>query len=266
MYYEFTSTNKDNSITITTVDPAEYRDQLSYYKQGIKDGWLLNYSIKAIKLLQPRVLSHKDSYPIKIAKGTYQIKIHKGQEMRFINKAEFVKAIIEAGENGLVTDNGETKVFYSERNQTSATPFRYSGPLEFQKDKPMEGIWDYYSDDWELNKPTIKKPMSTKKFLKLKNKLVKRVTGVTLVPKDQIVKTPRIELFASNYDALYANVCPYCQLYKMYNCYQCPMAEAGNECGNMDSSWRKVNQLWIDKATKLDQLELQELVEKYNKG
>lgn len=184
--------------------------------------------------------------------------------MKFNNKAEFAKAIIEAGTNGLTVLKGVAKVSYDESH---INPFIIT--LEGGRVEPMGNVWDSYDRDWIQ----ISKPMSTKKFLRKKNKLVKRVTGVTLIPKDQIVETPRVQLDDNDYDSLNADICPYCHIYRthinafQHTCDECPMAKAGNKCeSKLPSSWKEANNLWIDKATKSDQQELQELVVQYNKG
>ncbi len=112
--------------------------------------------------------------------------------------------------------------------------------------------------------------MTTKRFLKKKNKIVKRVTGLLLVPKDQIVDRPNVLL---NNDSkglvLSSDVCPYCvdrYTSTMIECSDCPMALAGNSCqGNPDSTWYKANTLWKASVTEEDRDELIKLIKKYNR-
>jgi len=109
--------------------------------------------------------------------------------------------------------------------------------------------------------------MTSKKYLKKKNKLVKRVTGLVLVPKDQIKKHPFVllkDMYAT--DMLHEDICTYCILYADDMCISCPMHKADNECNyNSDSTWRRANDSWVAKATKEDQKELSELVQQYNR-
>jgi hypothetical protein len=116
--------------------------------------------------------------------------------------------------------------------------------------------------------------MTDTEFFKKKNKIVKRVTGVVLIPDDQIVETgmEQVELEIGKFDlnALGGGICPYCiYFYKDWcKCCECPMALAGNKCNNdNNSSWRKAKSRWVKKATTTEEdiQELRELCEQYNK-
>ena len=115
--------------------------------------------------------------------------------------------------------------------------------------------------------------MTTKNFIKKKNKIVKRVTGITLVPKDQIVDEEPVLLIVYNNcgETLTSSVCPYFRSRKKgmgINCSKCPMSIAGNECkyNSKNSTWNFAQALWIDLATEDDIKELKKLVLKYNKN
>ena len=81
------------------------------------------------------------------------------------------------------------------------------------------------------------KPMSVKKFIKKKNKLIKKVTGVTLVPKKQIKKIDVVPLSVYWGDSY---LCPYCVKYNDHICTGCPMEKAGNACSKYDSTYNQV--------------------------
>lgn len=110
-----------------------------------------------------------------------------------------------------------------------------------------------------------KKPMSTKKFLKKKNKIVKAVTGVTLIPKKQIKQTLRVKLSGTG-KYLNSDICPYCELYVLNNCDNCPMKDADNQCSaNANTTWSEASTLWSKLSTKADHKKLTKLIKKYNK-
>ena len=113
--------------------------------------------------------------------------------------------------------------------------------------------------------------MTSKQYLKRKNKIVKRVTGLTLVPKDQIKKHPFAELDTGDYylskagELLTSDICTYCVLYIDNDCVDCPMHKAGNACQANDySTWKKANILWGKKSLKTDWQELIDLANQYN--
>jgi len=114
--------------------------------------------------------------------------------------------------------------------------------------------------------------MTSKQYLKKKNKIVKNVTGVTLIPKDQIVKHPFVEL-TEDLAILFklpAVCCTYCQLYQEDSCKKCPMAKAGNKCRTLenddaDNTWSKANEIWTETSTVKNMKKLLKLVKRYNK-
>jgi len=113
--------------------------------------------------------------------------------------------------------------------------------------------------------------MTSKQYLKRKNKLIRKVTGVTLIPKDQIVEHPFIKLNIGKtpIDSLKGIYCTYCQMYHKNSCEGCPMFEADNRCfpypkDDRPNSWNTANDLWIEKATEEDKLELFNLAKQYN--
>ena len=110
--------------------------------------------------------------------------------------------------------------------------------------------------------------MTTKQFLKRKNKIIKKVTGTTLVPKDQIKNVLFKDLYINeniNSKYLGGSICPYCSLYYKNNCRECPMAIAGNACEeNNDSTWRIARNIWIKNSTEEDHNKLTNLIKQYN--
>lgn len=113
--------------------------------------------------------------------------------------------------------------------------------------------------------------MTTKEFLIKKNEIVKRATGMDLIPLDQIVDEPKVRLSEEDYCiTLDSYICPYCMNRKAYeispiDCDTCPIYVAGNGCGKGESTWFQANSLWINKATDEDVEELILLVQEYNK-
>jgi len=115
--------------------------------------------------------------------------------------------------------------------------------------------------------------MSVVEFMKRKNEIVKAVTGVILVPEDQIIDIPEdkrkpldLDDDLSEYDFLGTGYCPYCALYFDDGCEGCPMFEADNDC-NQDNNgtWAKANKIWTEISTKKDWKKLRDLVTEYNK-
>lgn len=81
-----------------------------------------------------------------------------------------------------------------------------------------------------------KKSMSVTKFLKKKNKILRKYIGIDfdLVPKDQIEECEREPL---SIRCGYVS-CPYCMVYGDHDkCLGCPMKEADNKCFDSDSTW-----------------------------
>jgi len=129
--------------------------------------------------------------------------------------------------------------------------------------------------------------MTTIEFLTRKNEIVFAVTGVQLVPDNQLIDLPYIKLSSDYYEeeddlelSLHAKICPYCETYRdkpnanMYakiNCTKCIMQIKGNGCfmgetdSGLDSTWVQCHETWDDKATKDDILKLIDLVNTYNK-
>ena len=83
--------------------------------------------------------------------------------------------------------------------------------------------------------------MTTKEYIEKKNELVFKMTGLTLVPEDQIVDTKYIDKFAA-VEYLSKFNCPYCLAYLNKDCKDCPMFEAGKHCLSMDSTYSKVEE------------------------
>ena len=118
--------------------------------------------------------------------------------------------------------------------------------------------------------------MSNINYLTRKNALVFKVTGLTLIPENQIKDITPVKLDVwesqelSNFDMLASDTCTYCAAYnygKDSSCENCPMSIAGNECAATDSSdtWSKANDAWTDKATEEDHQALKDLALEYNK-
>lgn len=113
-------------------------------------------------------------------------------------------------------------------------------------------------------------PISTKAFIIKKNEIVKRVTGETLVPEDQIIDEPKVLL--NNFPGifkLHAEICPYCvsraaELGHVY-CKTCPMYLADNGCDDINSTWNKANKIWRNLATESDKFQIERLVNRYNR-
>ena len=103
--------------------------------------------------------------------------------------------------------------------------------------------------------------MTTREFLIKKNKIVKKVTGITLVPEDQIEDIYPVFLEAyEGTSTLVADLCPYCVAYPV--CDDCPMYIAGNSCENDDSTWNQANNIWV--TTTKGNKKLLKLINKYN--
>lgn len=76
--------------------------------------------------------------------------------------------------------------------------------------------------------------MTAKQYMKRKNNILEDMSGVVLVPKEQIVKTSFILM---NPIGTNANICPYCLIYN--DCIDCPMENEDNNCGEDHSSYNK---------------------------
>jgi len=112
--------------------------------------------------------------------------------------------------------------------------------------------------------------MTTKQYIHKKNDIVLRVTGVILVPADQIVDIPPVLLSTEPISWLDGSICPYCRAFqKEEDCPDCPMYLANNRCSsssNTPSTWGKADIRWDKLATDTDKAELLALVIDYNKG
>ena len=129
--------------------------------------------------------------------------------------------------------------------------------------------------------------MTTLEFLKRKNEIVFAVTGVQLIPDDQLIDLPYIKLSSDYYEeedglelSLHAKICPYCETYRekpngteytRIDCTKCIMQIKGNGCfmgetdSGLDSTWVQCYDEWDNKSTKADILKLIDLVQTYNK-
>lgn len=114
--------------------------------------------------------------------------------------------------------------------------------------------------------------MTVIEYIRAKNELLHKHTGVTLVPEDQIQDCPVKRLSI----ATDATACPYCMAYDEHlndNCAKCPMQLAGNgcsECHNENSTNSTYNILAKDTAiTACDEPwydELADLINEFNKS
>ena len=67
--------------------------------------------------------------------------------------------------------------------------------------------------------------MTPVEYMHKKNALVKDYTGLILIPEDQIIEVEPRQLYEDDDE-----ICPYCAVFSVYACENCPMKEAGNEC------------------------------------
>jgi hypothetical protein len=72
--------------------------------------------------------------------------------------------------------------------------------------------------------------MTTKEYIIAKNKLIKKHTGLTLVPEDQIIDLPFKKLYIYTDES----ACPYCI---HFECHDCPMHKANNSCGSITGTY-----------------------------
>ena len=107
--------------------------------------------------------------------------------------------------------------------------------------------------------------MTPIEYMHQKNALVKRVTGHTLIPEDQIVDVKVVELMPS--EVLSDINCPYCRVYRgIIDCTGCPMDEAHNNCSDMNSTYQLCDAAWNAHASQSDKNELLALAIKYNES
>ena len=78
--------------------------------------------------------------------------------------------------------------------------------------------------------------MTTLEYMEKKNEIIYKLTGVTLIPKDQLIEVEAKPLSTGGDD----ECCPYCVIYRtehdFTDCYNCPMSKANNECDLDDGS------------------------------
>ncbi len=82
--------------------------------------------------------------------------------------------------------------------------------------------------------------MTVREYIERKNELIKKYTGMILVPEDQIIdmELPKDETLSINDDR---SACPYCFFYfDYYDCSECPMSKAGNCCLNKGSTYQNI--------------------------
>jgi len=117
--------------------------------------------------------------------------------------------------------------------------------------------------------------MKVTKFIKQKNTIIHKLTGITLVPEEQIKKVPKRKLTFNND----ATACPYCHIYYLSDenieCTGCPMYKAENGCNTDRCDNHTYHQLdqWVLENTAYYDLskwyqsipEMVELYEKYNR-
>lgn len=111
----------------------------------------------------------------------------------------------------------------------------------------------------------ISSPMTTVEYLRRKNKILKELTGITLVPESQIVAVPKLKL-KEDYDG---GICPYCiafdlssYAYAWNKCKLCPMSLQDNGCYNVLSTYNQVRQKLPEDICDIPAI--QELVKEYN--
>jgi len=108
--------------------------------------------------------------------------------------------------------------------------------------------------------------MNELEYLKAKNELVKRVTGVPLVQNENIIehtiKGVDVQEFTpSTY--LSSEGCTYCAMYLRHGCDGCPIDD-GDNCFAPTSTFIAASRLWVKKALVKDKHELKELGNKLN--
>ncbi len=120
-----------------------------------------------------------------------------------------------------------------------------------------------------------------KRFLIAKNELLKRYTGMILIPENQIIDDEKYDNLKLDITESDSNICTYCHVHSMkyYNnpfmeeveamCMECPMYIAGNNCENYDSTYGKIiRDFSICVSSKISPWynELVVLVDEYNKN
>ncbi len=114
----------------------------------------------------------------------------------------------------------------------------------------------------------MKKLMSAKTYIRKKNEILKKHTGMVLVPEDQITECEAKPL--SMRDDMSA--CPYCLAYEnVGDCTGCPMYEANNGClasytSTYECMVRNLNFKSLISDNHPWHLELRELIHDFNKS
>lgn len=107
--------------------------------------------------------------------------------------------------------------------------------------------------------------MTTLEFIKEKNHIIKKYTGITLIPESQMIDIPKTQLnmTADRY------ACPYCMQFLKFQCKSCPMFDANNDCHDTHSTYHQMCLAIGDKdmvATSSPWFEeLKMLINQYNK-
>ena len=111
--------------------------------------------------------------------------------------------------------------------------------------------------------------MTVKEYVIKKNKILEDISGIVLVPENQITdpdETP--ELGADDGDE---SICPYCIIYgnpyfdtKTNICMRCPMEQDNNACSKDNSTYQSIT---LQIGLRLSEVEaVQILCDEYNKS
>ncbi len=107
-------------------------------------------------------------------------------------------------------------------------------------------------------------------YIRRKNAILFDITGIQLVPDSQIIDIPAedVGILSVTNDS---SCCPYCKVFlpksPFLDCEGCPMYEQGNDCYNVDSTYRRIlGRLQERTAVKNinDIHRIKKLVKKYN--
>ena len=104
--------------------------------------------------------------------------------------------------------------------------------------------------------------MTVSEYIRRKNEMIFKHTGIVLVPEDQIEECEQSELdiCADSW------ACPYCTIY-IANCGECPMGKAGNVCNiSPNNTYAKVMATVpnITSSSAPWHSELEQLIKQYN--
>lgn len=80
--------------------------------------------------------------------------------------------------------------------------------------------------------------MLVSEFIRKKNEILFKHTGLILVPEAQIKECKKVHLDMGDRYAD-SDICPYCKVFAS-TCLKCPMAKADNRCGASDSTYREL--------------------------